>query len=292
MATGRIGGVVFATAMMCAAAAQAQQPARGTAAPTFNKDVAPILFANCTTCHRPGEIAPMSLLTYKDARPWARSIASHVKNGTMPPWHADPSVGQFANERRLTDAQKATITRWADAGAPEGDAKDLPAAPQYAKGWRIGQPDAILEMQEDYPIPAKGTVPYLYFEVPANFSEDRWIKAWEMRPGNRAVVHHVIVYVRAPQTAQAPPAQPAIGTQTPAPSGAARPVPLFTFAEGMDIPAGQTGGPPLPDGQKKPAYPNDRPQPRRLGPSIGGYIPGNAARTFPEGTAMRVPAGS
>jgi len=290
MTTGRISGaVVFAIAVTYAAAAHAQQPARAGA--TFNKDVAPILFANCTTCHRPGEIAPMSLLTYKDARPWARSIASHVKNGTMPPWHADPSVGQFANERRLTDAEKATIARWVDAGAPEGDAKDLPPAPQYAQGWRIGQPDAILEMQEDYPIPAKGEVPYLYFEVPANFAEDRWIKSWEMRPGNPAVVHHVIVYVRGPQTAGA--AQP--GAAAPAAAGAAQrpqPQPLFTFAEGTDIPAGQTGGPPLPEDQRKPLPENYRPRPRGTGASIGGYVPGNSTRTFPEGTAMRLPAGS
>jgi hypothetical protein len=291
MTTGLIrSGAMVAMAMMCAAVAQAQQPARGAAPPTFTKDVAPILFANCTTCHRPGEIAPMSLLTYKDARPWARSIASHVKNGTMPPWHADPSVGQFANERRLTDAQKTTIAQWVDAGAPEGDAKDLPPAPQYAQGWRIGQPDAILEMQEDYPIPAKGEVPYVYFEVPANFAEDRWIKSWEMRPGNPAVVHHVIVYVRPPQPAGAP---AAAGAQpTPSAGGAQRPQPVFTFAEGTDIPAGQTGGPPLPEGERKPLPPNYRPRPRGVSSSIGGYVPGNSTRTFPEGTAMRLPAGS
>ena len=143
----------------------------------------------------------MSLLTYKESRPWARSIANAVKTGVMPPWHADPAVGHFRNERRLTDAQKATIVRWVDAGAPEGDPKDLPPAPQYVSGWRIGQPDVVLEMQEDYPIPATGEVPYLYFEVPANFAEDRWIQQWEMRPGNPAVVHHVIVYVRPPQQA-------------------------------------------------------------------------------------------
>src|SRR5687767_8333904 len=130
-----------ALAVVIAPAMSAQTQTRGgEGVPTFSKDVAPVLFANCTTCHRPGEIAPMSLLTFKDARPWARSIAEQVKNGTMPPWHADPAVGQFANERRLTEAQKSTIARWVDAGAPEGDPKDLPAPPQYAEGWRIGQP--------------------------------------------------------------------------------------------------------------------------------------------------------
>ena len=135
------------------------QNAPSAAAPTYSKDVAPILFAQCTTCHRPGEIAPMSLLTYKDTRPWARSIAAKVADGTMPPWHADPAYGHFSNERRLTAAQKDTIAKWVAAGAPEGDAKDLPAAPKYADGWRIGQPDAVLSMQEDYPIPASGDDP-------------------------------------------------------------------------------------------------------------------------------------
>ncbi len=226
----------------------------------------------------------MSLLAFKDARPWARSIATNVTNGTMPPWHADPAHGRFANERRLTDAQKSTIVRWVNAGAPEGDPKDLPEPPRYAEGWNIGQPDAVLSMQEDYPIPASGSVPYQYFEVPANFSEDRWIQSWELRPGNRAVVHHVIVYARPPQTTETARARPS--------TSGSRPLATFTFAEGMDIPAGQTGGPRPPEDEKKPLGPNDRPRPRTLGPSIGGFVPGNATRTFPEGTAMRLPAGS
>ena len=161
MTTGRFGvAAVFVVGVMSAVSAHAQS-AISAPAPTFSKDVAPILFANCTTCHRPGEIAPMSLLTFKDARPWARSIATEVKAGTMPPWHADPAYGHFVNERRLTEAQKTTIVKWADAGAPEGDPADLPAPPTYAEGWRIGQPDVVLTMQEDYPIPAAGTVPYL-----------------------------------------------------------------------------------------------------------------------------------
>jgi hypothetical protein len=259
--------------------------AQSAAAPTFSKDVAPIFYAQCTTCHRPGEIAPMSLLTYKEARPWARSIAAKVADGTMPPWHADPAVGQFANERRLSAAQKATIQAWVGAGAPEGNPKDLPEAPTYTDGWRLGTPDVVLTMQEDYPLPPTGTIPYLYFEVPTNFTEDRWIQAWELRPGNPEAVHHVIVYTRPPQTAQPQ-------AQARPPASGPRPQPLITFAEGMDIPAGQTGGPPLPDDQKKPAFANDRPRPRGTGGSIGGYVPGNSMRVFPAGTAMRVPAGS
>jgi len=267
-------------AVLPAAGVASAQPA----APTFNRDVAPILFANCTTCHRPGEAAPMSLLTYKDTRPWVRSIATQVKNGTMPPWHADPAIGHFANERRLSPEQKATIVRWAEAGAPEGEARDLPPTPTYTQGWRIGRPDVVLQMQEDYPIPASGEVPYVYFEVPANYDEDRWIASWEMRPGNPAVVHHVIVYVRPPQEAV-----------TAAPAGAAarpRPRGVVTFADGMDIPAGQTGGPALPEGQTKPTFANYRPRPKGTTGSIGGYVPGNSTRVFPAGTAMRLPKGS
>src|SRR5580765_7904051 len=130
------------------------QTAAGPAAPTYTKDVAPILYRNCTSCHRPGEIGPMSLLSYKDARPWAKAIGTRVAAGTMPPWHADPTVGEFSNDRRLTAAEKETISQWVAAGAPEGDARDLPAAPRYAEGWTIGEPDAVLPMQEDYPIPA------------------------------------------------------------------------------------------------------------------------------------------
>src|SRR5262245_37217099 len=110
---------------MAAASAQA-------ATPTFSKDVAPILFKNCTNCHRPGEIAPMSLLTYADARPWVRSIATRVANNTMPPWHADPAHGEFVNDRRLSQSEKDTILAWARDGAPEGDPKDLPPQPTYA----------------------------------------------------------------------------------------------------------------------------------------------------------------
>src|SRR5688500_11532568 len=239
MANRLSGGMsVFALALLCATSAEAQNAA---SAPTFTRDVAPIFFENCTTCHRPGEIAPMSLMTYKDARPWARSIGNAVKSGVMPPWHADPAIGHFSNARRLTDEQKATIARWVEAGAPEGEPQHLPAAPTYATGWEIGQPDAVLEMQEDYPLPASGEIPYVYFEVPANYDEDRWVKAFEVRPGNPAAVHHVIVYLR-------PPADPA-ATNAPA---RPRPRGTVTFAEGMDIPAGQTGGPELPEGQRKP----------------------------------------
>ena len=277
---------VFAAAVVCAAATSAYGQA--PAAPTFSKDVAPILYKNCTNCHRPGEIAPMSLLTYADARPWVRSIATRVTNGTMPPWQADPAYGHFRNDRRLSAADQDTILEWIAAGAREGDPKDLPAPPKYADGWMIGQPDVVLNMQEDYPIPASGTVNYQYFEVPTNFTEDKWIQAFEVRPGNRAVVHHVIVYTRDEKAAARMREQSKVLQA----SGGSQPLPLITFADGMDIPAGQTGGPELPADQRKPLGPNDRPQPKGLTGSIGGYVPGNPARVYEPGSATKLPAGS
>jgi hypothetical protein len=254
--------------------------------------VAPIFYANCTSCHRTGEIAPMSLMTYKEARPWARSIAAKVADGTMPPWHADPAHGSFANERRLTDAQKSTIDAWVKGGAPEGNPADLPAAPQYPSGWNIGEPDVVLSMQEDYPIPASGSIDYQYMVVPANFAEDRWIQAWELKPGNPSVVHHVIVYTMAPQAEQEAAAKARAGALLGAAfGGGPRPTPLFSFETDTRIPAGQTGGPPLPPDQQKPKGPHDRPRPGVLSPSIGGYVPGNSVRRFPDGTAMLLPKG-
>ena len=139
--------------------------AQASATPTFSKDVAPILYQNCTSCHRAGEIGPMALITYKDARPWAKSIATRVANGTMPPWHADPAHGQFLNDRSLKAADRDAILKWANGGAPEGNPADLPQVPKFAEGWRMGKPDAVFTMLEDYPVPAAGTVDYKFFEV-------------------------------------------------------------------------------------------------------------------------------
>ncbi|PYQ94770.1 MAG: thiol-disulfide isomerase [Acidobacteria bacterium] len=268
--------------------AQASTAPPAAAGPTFARDVAPIFYKNCTNCHRPGEIAPMSLLTFKDARPWARSIATRVAKGTMPPWHADPSHGEFLNDRRLTELEKNTIVQWVNAGAPEGSPADLPAEPTYATEWLMGQPDAVFSMSEDYPIPAEGTIAYQYFEVPTTFAEDKWIQAMEVRAGNPSVLHHVIVYARTPPPAVPPQAAPPAPSAQPMP----RPAPLFTFPEGTtQIPAGQTGGRPLPPEQRKPLGPNDRPAPR-MGPSIGGFAPGQLVRTYQEGSAMKLPAGA
>jgi hypothetical protein len=164
---------------------------------TFNKEVLPILQKNCQTCHRPGEVAPMSLLTYKDARPWAKAIKAAVVTKKMPPWFADPGVGHFANDRRLSDADVNTLVAWADSGALEGNAKDAPAPLQFNDGWNI-KPDMIVEMPKEFHIAATGTINYQNFLVKVNFPEDRWVVAAEMRPGNSKVVHHGRVIVRPP----------------------------------------------------------------------------------------------
>ena len=121
-----------------------------TAAPdvTFTRDVAPILHARCVVCHRAGEVAPMALLTYQDARPWARAIKDKVVARQMPPWFADPAVGAFANDPRLSAEDIATISRWVDAGAPQGDPKDMPTPPRFTEGWQLGEPDMVIELPE------------------------------------------------------------------------------------------------------------------------------------------------
>jgi hypothetical protein len=167
-------------------------------APTFSKDVAPILQNHCQECHRPGEAAPMSLLTYPEARPWAKAIKAALLSGKMPPWPADPAVGHFANDRSLSARDRQTLVAWVDGGAPQGNPKDLPAPRQFVDGWNIGVPDRVIEMPEAFQIPASGTIDYQYVILPLNLKEDTWVQAAEVRPGNRALVHHVIAFIREP----------------------------------------------------------------------------------------------
>jgi hypothetical protein len=166
---------------------------------TFTKDVAPILYAKCVTCHRAGEMAPMALVNYKEVRPWARSIREKVVSRDMPPWYADPNHGQWANDASLSPAQIETIRAWVDGGAVEGAAKDLPAAPKFVDtGWKFGKPDVVLSMTEEAAIPSDGTVPYKYYVIPTNFTEDKYVQFAEIKRGEPSVVHHVIVSAREP----------------------------------------------------------------------------------------------
>ena len=181
--------VILAVVLLLPAAAAAQTP-------TFSKDVAPILYSKCVECHRPTMFAPMSLVKYDEARPWAKSIRTRVSARTMPPWGADPQHGVFKNDPRLTDKEIATILAWVDGGAPKGDDKDLPVLPKFTDGWTIGEPDAVFEMKEAYQIPATGVIEYQYIRIPMNIPEAKWLAAIEIKPQARAHVHHVLAYTQ------------------------------------------------------------------------------------------------
>src|SRR5262245_53341248 len=243
-------------------------PAQSVDTPNFSKDVAPILYRNCVSCHRPGEMAPMSLLTYEQARPYARAIRQRVELGTMPPWHAEAPSGTFTNERRLSTAEKEILARWAANGAPEGNPKDMPPAPVFAEGWTIGKPDAIVSMIQAYEVPASGTINYQYFQVPTNFTEDKWVQAIEIRPGARNVVHHVLVFASEPG---GPPRQ-----QPFTPQAVGEPGPLAQLAPAIAAAARgrlQNAG-------------------AARGPLIATTAPGTNAQVFAPGSALRIKAGS
>jgi hypothetical protein len=160
--------------------------------PTFSKDVAPILYKNCVECHRPDAMAPMALISYEDARPWARAIKQKVTRREMPPWGADPTIGRFSNDVSLKQSEIDTIAAWVDGGAPQGNPAELPSAPKFTAGWSIGKPDLIFKMQQPFNVPADGTVPYSYVTIPTNLKEDVWIRGVELKPTDRRVVHHII----------------------------------------------------------------------------------------------------
>ena len=181
-------GALFSAWSLAAAASAAD-------APNFNKDIAPIVWKNCAGCHRPGEVGPFSLLTYKDAAKRASFLHEITESRRMPPWKAEPGFGEFHDTRRLSDQEIRTIARWAEAGAPEGNAKDLPPAPRFPEGWQLGTPDLVLEVSEPFSIPASGRDVYRCFVIPIPTESDRTVSAVEFRPGNRKVVHHALLFL-------------------------------------------------------------------------------------------------
>ena len=189
-----VAAVALAVALAATSTAPAAAPPE---APTFAKDIAPILHKHCAQCHRSGEVAPMSLISYDDARPWARAIKSKVVSREMPPWGADPDQGRkMRNDPSLSKAQIETIVAWVDAGAPRGNDADLPVPPQFAEGWTYGrEPDYILEMPVEFEIPAEGELGVQMFYSKIPFTEDRFAEVLELRPGNRSVVHHAGLFV-------------------------------------------------------------------------------------------------
>jgi hypothetical protein len=165
------------------------------ALPTYHRDVEPILQNRCQVCHHPGAAGPFSLLTPEDARARAEDIKEAVTGGRMPPWHADPRYGKFANDRRLTEGEKSSLLSWIETGMIEGDKRDAPPAKTREEGWMIGKPDVILEMPVTQEIPASGVMDYQVFYTPIPWNSDKWITALEIRPGDKRVVHHAQFYL-------------------------------------------------------------------------------------------------
>ncbi len=169
----------------------AMTPVEAADVPTFSKDVAPIFVQKCVACHRPGEIAPMSLMTFEETRPWAKSIRQKVANREMPPWDADPAFGKFSNDISLTQSEIDTIVAWADAGTPRGNASDMPTMPTYSETWKLGEPDYVIEM-DPMDVPADGDDIFVTKAVRLDMPEKRWIRAIEVQPGDRQVLHHLV----------------------------------------------------------------------------------------------------
>lgn len=220
---------------------------------TFSRDVAPILQENCQVCHRPGDIAPMSLLTYEEARPWAKSIKAAVASRTMPPWFADSAHGNFENDTSLSDAEITTLIRWVDQGAPQGDMTDLPPAKTFDHaGWKLKEPDIVFQYPEPYLVGKEVDDEYRCFALPVPGDSDVWLKGTEYEPGNRAVVHHFIVFVDP--------------TTRSLERDMATPEPGFECGMGSG------------DG--------------RLLRMVGGWAPGNNPMLSEPGVAQKIPAGS
>src|ERR1035438_1326914 len=170
----------------------------GANVPVFYRDVLPILQSHCQKCHRDGEIAPFPLVTYAQARPYAAEIRNQTGARNMPPWFADPCCGHFANDPSLAPEQIATLAAWADAHAPAGNPRAAPPEAHWSRGWNIDKPDAVFEMPRPIELTSEGDVPYTYVIIPTHFTEDRWVRMSEVRPSNRAVVHHAVAYIREP----------------------------------------------------------------------------------------------
>ena len=167
------------------------------AVPNFNRDIAPILYQNCAVCHRPGEVAPFSLLTYRDAAKRAKLIAIVTAKHYMPPWKAEPGRPSFEDERRLTDTQIAIIGEWARNGAPKGDPQHKPTPPQFASGWQAGKPDVVFSMPQPFHIEGDGRDVFQCFVIPLHFTDDRYVKTVEFHPGNPGIVHHALFFLDA-----------------------------------------------------------------------------------------------
>lgn len=257
---------------------------------TFSKDVAPIFYQRCAECHRPNDMAPFSVLTYKDVQPWVESIRERVTAKEMPPWHADSGYGEFLNDRRLKPEEIETIATWVSQGAKEGNPEDLPPAPKLVRGWKMGKPEYVLGMSEPYTIEAHSPDSYVYVTFPTKFKEDKWVQAAEILPGNGRVVHHVIAHVLTPEAVS---------------SGAKRDNAEFPQAENEptifykqgSLSRVRMNAPVIDDGANAPnggSVFKRRTDDGAAGYSVllASYAPGKGPDIYPPGTAKLIPAGS
>jgi hypothetical protein len=250
------------SALLAGLACSALLP-RPPSAVKFHRDVLPILQNHCQSCHRGGEAAPMPLVTYAQARPWAKAIREAVISRAMPPWFADPRFGTFANDRRLPQSEIDTLAAWVDAGAPEGDPTHGPPPKEFPEGWSIGTPHEIVEMPRPFQVPAAGVVDYQYILVPTGFTEDRWIERVEVQPGNRRLVHHLVVFVRDPGSKLLAGLRPGVPVGLPPP--ARKPPADNSAGLFLDTPGQQV---------------------------LGVYVPGGVPWQLRPGQARRIKAGS
>jgi hypothetical protein len=251
-------------------------------------DVAPILYKHCAGCHHPNDIAPMSMLNYRETRPWAAAIRESVLSKKMPPWKADPRYGTWSNDWSLRDNEIAAIKAWVDQGSKEGDPKLLPAAPVFSTDWKIGKPDAIFSIPPHTLTPG-GPDEYEQFTVPGNFTEDRWVVAAELRPGNRKIVHHAHVFVNAAEK------QKSGNTDT-------AKDPQADYAKWLVVNENKLSwirpeAPVIDDGcvvDDNSYWPGKKPRDAEFGNwgMLSSYLPGREPDIFPEGTARKIPAGS
>jgi cytochrome c553 len=255
---------------------------------TYTADVAPILYKHCAACHHENDIAPMALLTYRQTRPWAAAIREAVLTRQMPPWKADPRYGKWSNDWSLSDNEIAAIKAWVDQGAPEGDPARQPAAPVFSNDWHIGKPDVIISIPPHTLTPG-GPDEYEYFTVPTNFTEDKWIVAAELRPGNRKIVHHAHVFVNAP-------------TKPKAAGEKKEEDPESAYRNWLRVHEGKLTwmryeAPVIDDGcivDDNAYWPGDKPRDENFGSGglISSYLPGREPDVYPEGTARKIPAGA
>ncbi|MBK8547135.1 MAG: cytochrome c [Saprospiraceae bacterium] len=227
-----------------------------TAQPTFAKDVAPIIYKHCSSCHRPGEIGPFSLTNYQEVSNWATSIRYVTQNKIMPPWKADPTYSRFMDENYLSDSQIKTIADWVDAGSPMGNPSDIPPFPDFPQNSLLGEPDLVLTFDRSYTHKGTGVDEYRYFVLPTGLTQNKKIKAIELRPGNTKIVHHALFFSDVSGKAKQ------YDDQTPEYGFSANENPDFDVFEVIN----------------RDQYP--------------GYVPGQKPRRFPDGLAMDIKAGS